>query len=63
MSHQSDALFCGFVTLAAAASHRAQFGGWIFHASEGSAIWFNPRFTPTSIIAHHATAGLSGKLV
>lgn len=63
MSYQSDAFFCGFDTLADAASHRAQYGGWIFHATEGVAIWFSPRFTPSSIISHHSTAGLSGKLV
>ncbi|NWC83169.1 hypothetical protein HX798_23180 [Pseudomonas putida] len=63
MSFQNDALYSGFEELSAAVSHRAKFGGWIFHATDGSAIWFDLRFTPSAIISHQATAGLSGKLV
>lgn len=63
MSFQNDALYTGFEDLDEAASHRAKFGGWIFHATDGRAIWFDLRFTPSVIITHQATAGLSGKLV
>lgn len=63
MSLQTDALYSGFDTLDAAASHRSKFGGWIFLSSDGGAIWFNHRFTPSTIITHQATAGMSGKLV
>ena len=61
---QSEALYCGFESLEAAVEHRSKAGGWIFHSSEGDVLWFSLfAFTPSSILTHPATAGMSGKLV
>lgn len=62
MSH-SQALFSGFASEQDAHAHRSHAGGWIFLPQEGGAIWFSTRFTPSMILVHPATAGLSGKLV
>ena len=55
--------YASFPTMEDAARHRSIYGGWIFAASDGSEfIWFDISFTPTPIIMHKATAGLSGCL-
>jgi hypothetical protein len=38
-------------------------GGWIFEAENGTAALFPVRFTPSMIMMHHVTKGLSGKIV
>jgi hypothetical protein len=38
-------------------------GGWIFEAENGTAALFPVRFTPSMVMTHHTTKGLSGRLV
>ncbi|HEP8970319.1 TPA: hypothetical protein VDU83_002657 [Pseudomonas aeruginosa] len=59
----TQASFSGFDCADAAMTHRAQAGGWIFLSANGGEIWFSTRYTPSMIINHHATAGMSGRLV
>jgi hypothetical protein len=55
--------YASFPTMKDAASHRSIYGGWIFAVEGGSEfIWFDISFTPTPIINHRATRGLSGCL-
>lgn len=55
--------YAGFATVGAALDWRKRHGGWIFHATTGEAIWFANPATPTPIMLHRATRGLSGKLL
>jgi len=56
--------YIGFRTLAEALTFRALHGGWIFEPTTGlGCIWFHPSYTPTPIMLHPATRGLSGKLL
>ncbi|RJX82265.1 hypothetical protein [Pseudomonas sp. LS-2] len=59
----SNQSFAGFTSIDAAQSFRSEAGGWIFKAENGQIIWFAMSFTPSKILLHTATAGLSGSLV
>ena len=52
-----------FDSLSAAKTWRSQQGGWLFSSEDGQVIWFNLTFTPSMVIAHKATSGLSGQLI
>ena len=55
--------YASFSTREAAELHRSNYGGWIFVPQDGSEyIWFDLSFTPTPILKHKATAGMSGML-
>lgn len=55
--------YIGFSSVQEALNHQATHGGWIFESECGaSAICFNATYTPTKIITHPATKGLSGRL-
>jgi hypothetical protein len=55
--------YIGFAHLNGALVWRELNGGWIFEADTGEVIWFSTRFTPTPIMLHRVTRGLSGKLI
>lgn len=52
----------GFADLEAALQFRRGKGGWVFQTEHGDALWFDLGHTPTAILQHQATHGLSGKL-
>lgn len=52
-----------FYDVAPAIDWRAEFGGWIFAADNGVAIWFPLAFTASKVMTHDATTGLNGRLV
>lgn len=55
---------CGqFESLIDAIAYRKNHGGWIFITEFNEAFWFNNEFTPTRILLHRLTKGLSGKLI
>lgn len=52
-----------FYSLESATDWRAAYGGWIFAADNGVAVWFPSWWAPTPIMRHESTAGLSGRLL
>ena len=57
-------LYAGFATLEEAKKHRDNHGGWIFVPDNSvGPIWFSLKFTPTPIMLHQATNGLSGDII
>ena len=55
--------YIGFKSESNAFWHRKNNGGWLFIASDRSEyIWFTLKFTPTLILKHCVTQGLSGIL-
>ena len=56
--------FASFDNADEAMEHRRNNGGWIFAVSDQPEwIWFHIKYTPTPILLHRATRGLSGKLI
>ena len=56
--------YAGFTSLYAATAWRSMHGGWLFVADTGdNVIWFDTSHTPTPVMLHPATHGLSGKLI
>lgn len=58
-------LYAAFRSMQAAEEYRKKQGGWIFlpdgEASEP--IWFSGAFSPSQIMLHRATRGLSGSVL
>jgi hypothetical protein len=52
-----------FYSLESAKDWRAEYGGWIFAADNGVAVWFPLGATPSPIMRHDSTRGLSGMLI
>lgn len=52
-----------FYDHAPALDWRAEFGGWIFAADNGVAIWFPLAFTASAVMTHEATRGMGGRLI
>lgn len=52
-----------FYALESAEQWRAEYGGWIFAADNGVAVWFPLGSAPAPIMRHDATRGLSGRLI
>jgi hypothetical protein len=58
------ALWIEFAGLGDALAWRSGAGGWLFLVDGAPAvIWFERRFTPSEILGHRVTQGLSGALV
>jgi hypothetical protein len=38
-------------------------GGWVFEADNGTAALFPASYTPSSILKHHVTKSLNGRLI
>ena len=56
--------YVGFGSIQDALNHQATHGGWVFESDCGSLnVCFNTTFTPTKIIAHPVTKGVSGRLL
>jgi hypothetical protein len=57
-------LLASFTDIEAARLHREKFGGWIFVPDSGNgATWFNWQMTPSTIMTHAITRGISGRLI
>ena len=55
-------LFIGFASATAALMHRSNAGGWVYVPNDNAgAVWFDPQFTASAVLSHHAAKG-SGKL-
>jgi hypothetical protein len=63
-TYRKTIMKCGqFETLTDAIAYRKNHGGWIFLTEFNEAFWFNSEYTPTRILLHRLTKGLSGKLI
>lgn len=55
--------YAAFESLLDAQAYRANHGGWIFVNDRCESFWFAPEYTPTSIMLHRLTRGMSGRLL
>lgn len=56
-------LYIGFASATAALAHREGAGGWVYVPNDSAgAVWFDPQFTASAVMRHHAAKG-SGRLI
>lgn len=62
-SELSGIICADFRTLEGAQDWRTKLGGWIFLSCVGNITWFAPEHTPSMILDHAKTKGVSGSLI